>query len=194
MLVSVSTPAATRRHAELLDELVALFLAEGFRHFTLGELATRLHCSKSTLYGIGPSKEQLAVNVVRSFFRTAAEHVEERTAARTDPAERIVAYLEGVAASLRPASPRFVEDLARHPAARAVYERNTRAAATRVRELIAEGVDAGAFREVHAAFVGTVVATTMTHIQSGEILRSTGLHDAEAYEELAALVINGLRS
>ena len=41
------------RREELLDRLVELFLAEGFRHLTLGDLAARLHCSKSTLYALG---------------------------------------------------------------------------------------------------------------------------------------------
>ena len=49
------------RRAELLDELVTLFLAEGFGALTLDELARRLRCSKSTLYGLAASKEQLVV-------------------------------------------------------------------------------------------------------------------------------------
>jgi AcrR family transcriptional regulator len=188
------TVAVDTRRPELLAELVALFLAEGFRHLTLEEMARRLHCSKSTLYDIGHSKEQLTVNVVRHFFRISAEDVEQCTAAQEDPARRIVAYLQAVADALRGASPRFFEDLAAHAAARIVYQRNTNAAATRVRELIADGVASGHFREVHAAFVGNVVADTMERIQSGEVLRSVGLRDAEAYEELATLVVNGIRS
>jgi hypothetical protein len=54
-----------------------------------------------------------------------------------------------------------------------------------VRELIEEGTRAGAFRRVHAAFVGEVVTATMRRITSGEIAAATGLSDAEAYSELA---------
>ncbi|EHN09317.1 Transcriptional regulator TetR family [Patulibacter medicamentivorans] len=186
-------PTATERHLELLDDLVELFLAEGFASFTLGDLATRLRCSKTTLYALGRNKEQLTAGAVRHFFRTATAFVEERTAAQDDPAERIVVYLRAVADALRPASAQFMADLADHPAAAEVYERNTAAAAERVRRLIAEGVDAGDFRAVHAAFVADTVAATMTRIQSGAVLRNTGLHDAEAYEELAALVLGGVR-
>ena len=47
------TGAATRRRptgrrGELFDELVALFLREGFREFTVDALAARLRCSKTT--------------------------------------------------------------------------------------------------------------------------------------------------
>ncbi|MGX6447767.1 TetR/AcrR family transcriptional regulator [Patulibacter sp. S7RM1-6] len=182
------------RQQELLDGLVALFVAEGFRRFTLGDLTVRLRCSKSTLYALGESKEQLVGNAVVHFFRTATAEVERRTALETDPAARVQAYLTAVADALRPASPAFIEDVAAHPAARQAYARNTRIAARRVRELIDEGVASGAFRAVHAAFVADTVAATMARIQSGDVQRATGLRDAEAYEELATLVLRGVRS
>lgn len=181
------------RRDALLDDLVELFLAEGFRHFTLADLAARLRCSKSTLYELGHSKEQLTVNVIVRFFRRATARVEERTAAVAEPGERIATYLRAVADELRPASSAFAHDLGAHPAARAAYEKNTRIAARRVAELLSEGVAEDAFRAVHAAFVADVVATTMTRIQSGEIHRTTGLPDADAYDELAALVLEGVR-
>src|SRR3954464_13190320 len=83
----------TRRQAQLLDHLEELFLAEGFARFTLEDLALRLRCSKSTLYTLAQSKEQLALRVVRHFFRQATEAVEAQTAAETDPALRVTAYL-----------------------------------------------------------------------------------------------------
>ena len=187
-------PSATSRHAELLDELVALFLAEGFRPFTLAGLADRLHCSKTTLYALGHSKEQVTVNAVVRFFTRATASVEAATSRETEPSARIVAYLRAVADALRPASTAFMADLASHPATRAVYERNTIVAARRVGELIDEGIAAGRFRHVHGAFVADTVAATMRRIQTGEILAATGMHDAEAYDELAALVLNGIRN
>ena len=69
----------TRRQAELLDQLEELFLAEGFARFTLEDLAVRLHCSKSTLYALAGSKEQLAQRVIKHFFRKATDAVEAST-------------------------------------------------------------------------------------------------------------------
>lgn len=190
----MESTTATARHEELLDQLLALFLTEGFASFTLNDLTVRLHCSKSTLYALGHSKEAVTTNVLKRFFQAATERIEERTAVTDDPAARIVAYLRGVADELRAASPRFMADIAAHPAARAVYEKNTRIAAARVRELIADGVERGGFRRVHGAFVADVVTSVMVRIQSGEMERAVGLHDADAYDELAALVISGIVS
>jgi AcrR family transcriptional regulator len=194
----VSAPAVpprsrpTRRQAELLDQLTDLFLAEGFAAFTLDDLALRLHCSKTTLYALAGSKEQLALAVVKAFFRRATAEVEARTASEGDPARRVTAYLAAVARALAPASAAFHRDLEAFPPGREVYERNTALAAERVRELIDRGVAEGRFRAVHPALVADTVTTLMLRIGRGEVAQATGLDDATAYRELAALLLHGI--
>ena len=182
----------TRRQAELLDQLEALFLTDGFARFTLDDLAVRLRCSKSTLYALAGSKEQLALRVIRHFFRKATVAVEARTFTVQDPALRVTAYLTAVAAALAPAGAAFHRDLDSFAPGREVYEQNTAFAAERVRELIAEGVAQGRFREVHPALVADTVTTLMFRIGRGETARATGLDDATAYRELAALLLHGI--
>jgi AcrR family transcriptional regulator len=192
MTTASGEAALTRRQAQLLDQLEDLFLAEGFAGFTLDDLAVRLHCSKSTLYALADSKEQLALRVIRNFFRKATVAVEARTFTVQDPALRVTAYLTAVAAALAPAGPAFHRDLDSFAPGREVYERNTALAADRVRELIAEGVSQGRFREVHAALVADTVTTLMFRIGRGDTARATGLDDATAYRELAALLLHGI--
>ena len=182
----------TRRQAELLDQLEALFLAEGFAGFTLEDLALRLHCSKSTLYALAASKEQLALRVIRHFFRKATAAVEVQTSTQRDPALRVTAYLSAVARALAPAGAAFHRDLDAFAPGRAVYESNTAAAADRVRRLVAEGVAEGRFREVHPALIADTVTTLMFRIGRGDTARATGLDDAAAYRELAALLLHGI--
>ena len=182
----------TRRQAELLDQLEAMFLSEGFARWTLDELAVRLRCSKSTLYALAESKERLAARVIRHFFRKATDAVEAQTVTETDPALRVTAYLSAVARALAPAGPEFHRDLDAFAPGREVYERNTALAADRVRELIADGVAQGRFREVHPALVADTVTTLMLRIGRGDTARATGLEDATAYRELAALLLHGI--
>jgi AcrR family transcriptional regulator len=184
----------SRRREELLDQLMALFLAEGFRHFTLDDLSARLHCSKSTLYALGQTKDRVTVNVVRRFFRTATEQVESAIPAQAPAGERIAAYLHAIGDALRPASTAFMADLAAHAFAREIYEQNTAIAARRVGVLIAEGASTGEFRPVHGSFVADMTAATMARIQSGAVRAATGLADADAYDQLAAVVLEGIRS
>jgi AcrR family transcriptional regulator len=190
--VSAADAALTRRQAELLDQLEALFLAEGFARFTLEDFALRLHCSKSTLYALAGSKEQLALRVIKHFFRKATADVEADTVIEGDPARRVTAYLNAVARALAPAGPAFHRDLDSFAPGREVYERNTAAAADRVRSLIADGVAQGRFREVHPALIADTVTTLMFRIGRGDTQRATGLDDATAYRELAALLLHGV--
>jgi AcrR family transcriptional regulator len=186
-------PEKTRlRREELLAGLRELFLREGFAGLGVGELAARLRCSRTTLYLVAPSKEQIVVATVRSYFKNAAERVEARVAACDEPGLRLATYLEAVASELQPASEAFYTDLAGFAPANEVYQANTGFAAQRVQQLVVEGVEAGALRPVNASFVGAAVAQVMSAIQTGEIEAATGLADAEAYRQLADLVLAGL--
>jgi AcrR family transcriptional regulator len=183
----------TRRQSELLDRLLTLFLQQGFSRFTLDDLAAELRCSKTTLYALAPSKEQLAVEVVKHYFKNATAEVEAAVARQTRHDRRIAGYLHAVADALRPAGRTFLDDVATFAPARSVYERNTRIAAERVRTLIEEGIAAETFRAVDIGFAAEMVAVTMQAIQRGDIARRTGLSDAEAYRELASFVLHSLR-
>ncbi|MFF0814871.1 TetR/AcrR family transcriptional regulator [Rhodococcus sp. NPDC003318] len=183
---------ATARRTELFDALVELFLAEGFAHLTLDAIAARLKCSKSTLYTLAGSKEQLVTAATVHFFKRATERVEKRVAATTGPRERIAAYLTEVGEALGVASEKFLADMDALAPARAVYERNTRIAARRVQELITDGVASGDFRRVHAAFAADLAATMMVRIQQGGVRADTGLDDASAYRELASILTAGV--
>lgn len=183
---------ATRRRAALFDALLELILREGFAHLSIGSIAAELRCSKSTLYTLAASKEQLVTATVTHFFRTATEQVEARVAASTGPRDRVVAYLVAVGEALAPASEAFMRDLDAFEPARALYERNTAAASSRVQALIADGVSAGDFRNVDAAFAADLASSMMSRIQRREVWANTGLDDAAAYRQLASILTAGI--
>ncbi|MFT4044939.1 MAG: hypothetical protein QM673_17390, partial [Gordonia sp. (in: high G+C Gram-positive bacteria)] len=190
-----STPAfSTQRRNDLFDGLLNLMLAEGFAHLAIADLAARLRCSKSTLYTLADSREQLVTKTVTHFFRSATARVESRVVAATDARDAVITYLIAVGDALAPASEQFMADLHDFSPTRALYEHNTAAAARRVRELISDGVDAGDFRDVDAAFAGDLAATMMSRIQRREVASRTGLDDASAYRQLASILMHGIEA
>jgi len=190
--MQVSRPATrgAARRSEILAELVSLFLAEGFLAFSVEDLALRLQCSKSTLYGIAPSKEQLITAVVRAFFRESTQAIEARLAGESDPVRRIRAYLEAIAVGLAPASPAFFADLDMFGPAREIYAQNTAIAARRVGDLVGAAERSG--RTLDAAFIGAVAGIVMQSIQRGDMKAVTSLSDATAYRLLADLIVSGV--
>lgn len=193
-MVTGRPPSNIDRRAELFDAVVEMFLSRGFIDVTLDDVATHCGCSKSTLYKLVDSREQLIRSVVVHFFRRATEDVEREVATATGARDRITAYLSAVGAALDVASDAFMADVNSHAAAREVYARNTRIATRRVSELIGEGVAAGEFRPVHAAFAADMAATMMVRIQRRAVRREVGLDDASAYRELAAMLTAGLQA
>jgi AcrR family transcriptional regulator len=193
--VTVTAGAGTTaRHQQLFDDLVALFLAEGFARATLDDLAAWLRCSKSTLYQLAPSKDDLVRAVAVHFFRAATTRVEASLDDAGTSSERVEAYLRAIGRELRLGSEAFFADLAASRPAGEVYRRNTAIAAGRVGELLAQGARTGEFRRVGAAFVTDLVGAEMVRIQQGQVRAATGLDDAAAYEALADLVLHGVAS
>lgn len=180
------------RREDLLQRLEGLILAEGFARLTVDDLAGRLQCSKSTLYAIASSKEQLVVAAVQHFFREAAVRVGEKVASIIDPPQRIAAYLAGLGEEMRHMSPECYADMVSFEATAAIYAKHSLATAHRVRESIQDGVASGAFRAVNAEFVGAAVSLLIDGIQHGELLDRSGLSMADAYTELGALVLSAL--
>lgn len=193
-MARVLTLQARSRRDDLVGQLVDLFLAEGFLAFGIGDLAGRLACSRSTLYLVAPSKEQIVTEVVRRFFLRAAESIDEQVASATVGPERIETYLLAVAEELTPVSDRFYADLIDHAPAHEIYRHHTTIAAQRLQEMIGDGVEAGTLRGAHAQFVGASVVEVMNAIAEGRIEAATGLSDAEAYRELVDLVLSSLRT
>ncbi|HOZ59250.1 MAG TPA: TetR/AcrR family transcriptional regulator [Nakamurella multipartita] len=181
----------TARRSDLLDALTGIFLAEGFMSLTLDQLTERLRCSKSTLYTLAPSKEQLARAVIVHYFRRSAAAVEATVSAVDGYVEE---YLTSVAEELQPAQPAFYRDLDLFPPGREVYEQNVRFAAQRVQELIAKGVAAGVYRPVNSEFVADLVANALARIGRGDVARATGIDDSQAFALLSDIVMGGLRT
>lgn len=180
------------RRDELIAQLEELILAEGFSALTMDELATRLQCSKSTLYAVAAGKDRVVLTVLKRFFREAAARIEERIATITDPAERIAVYLASVGEEMRRMSRTCHVDMVADDSTFDIWALNARASARRVREFISEGVETGQFRGIHAEFVGESVSLLIDGIQHGELLERTGLSSGQAYTELSELVLAAL--
>jgi AcrR family transcriptional regulator len=184
--------ADSERRTELLERLERIFLAEGFSSLTVDEICRRLKCSKSTLYSIADSREQIIQAVTRHFFARATVAIEAEVAQEKDPARRIIRYLDGVGTAMRRNSVAFYVDMVSYQPTANIYHLNSDAAARRVRELIERGVEVGAFRKADAALAAQAIALLIDGVQSGELLQATGLSAGEAFSELGELLVNGL--
>ncbi|WP_353809412.1 TetR/AcrR family transcriptional regulator [Agromyces sp. SYSU T00194] len=194
---AVPTPTSARRTSrqdDLYRRLGELYLRRGFLALTVDETASELRCSKSTIYALAPTREELLRQVVLDYFRRAADMIETRVADHEDPVDRLGAYLTGVSDAVRDASETFMEDVVGFGPTREVYEVNAAGAARRIRELIEAGVAAGAIRPVRAAFAADLATSAIVRIQQREVRRNTGMTEPDSFDALADLLLDGLRT
>lgn len=180
------------RQEELVQRLEEIFLNEGFSAMTVDDLCRRLRCSKSTLYAVAGSREQIVQKVTRHFFERSTAGIEADISAVESPSVRIVKYLDGVGAAMRRNSREFYLDMVSYEPTAEIYRTNSRAAARKVQEMIEEGVRINEFRAADAALAAQLVALAIDGVQSGAMLETTGLSAGEAFAEIGQLLIHGL--
>ncbi len=187
-------PALRRsdRKEQLLDALEAIFLKEGFRDVTVEELASRLRCSRQTLYRIAPSKPEIFLAVLDRFLSRIRAEGRRAAYARSEPMDRIEALLEpGITATV-PASRRFTEDLEGYEPARRLLAEHQRERMRLLREIVEDGISRGVFSGFHAHLVAEVMIAAVGRVSRPDFLREAGLSMSEAFDECSRLIRLGL--
>jgi AcrR family transcriptional regulator len=185
-------PFWTQRQEEILDHLERIFLAEGFRHLTLQDLTDEVHCSRTILYALAPTKEELALAVIDRFFRKVAAEVTAAVSRATTPAARVEGVLDAIAAGFEPATRRFFADLESYGPSNDLHMKHAHHATGRVQEIVTEGIDSGAFRHVDAQFAAAVVNLLMSSISDGRLPESANLTSAQCVIQLKEMLFHGL--
>ncbi|MGI9592066.1 MAG: TetR/AcrR family transcriptional regulator [Myxococcota bacterium] len=189
---STGSLARTRRQRQILDDLEAIFREEGFRRLTVGELANRLRCSKSTLYAIAPTKEELFLLVQDRLMRRTGAEGEARVRGAASAGDRLSAYLEGTVAYFAQVRTPFMDDVMSFAPARALYDDHQRAFVGRLRGLIEEGIASGDFAGVDPLLAATALDAVMSRVRDPEFLREHRLTASQAFDQVLRLVRHGL--
>jgi AcrR family transcriptional regulator len=184
--------ARVARRAELLGGLEGIILGEGFLGLSMDDFAARLRCSKSTLYRLAPSKEELVLAVARHFFARAAERIEAAVAEAAGPTARVAAYLASVGQEMNRGSRAFHEQMASQVLTADLYRNNSHFAASRVRQLINEGVRCGVFQIANVELAGQAVAVLLNAIHVGDFASPVGGTPADVHAEFSRLLLFGL--
>lgn len=176
------------RREELLAQLRDFVLDNGFAQACVDDIASRLRCSKATLYGIAAGKVPLAATVLEEFFEEVAALAEQRTVHITDPAARVTAYLTDIGVETGQMSAACYADMASHDMTRDVYGRHVQAMARQLREQIDEGIRVGGFRPAHAGFLAEAAALITDANSHGGLPDRVGLPPADAQAQLSKLM------
>lgn len=178
------------RHREVLDQIEALFLDDGFADITIAQIAAGVGCSRRTIYEIASSKEQLVLTVIdRSMHRLGRAAL---GAVRPgDPLiDQLRQYIEGGIDLHRRAG--LFEDLADHAAARRLVDRHFRFVMTVVERLVSLGVERGEFAPVTPSVVAAVVTGSSIYLTQPELIDDVGVEFPALVSEMLDLTLAAL--
>src|SRR5581483_3397037 len=166
------------RQAEILDVIEAVFLREGIRGVRMGQLADEASCSRSTLYELAPSKEDLLLLVLDRMMRRIMRRGAEAMRSADDPVARIRAMLTSGALDFGALGPRFLEAVREHPPARMLFDRRVAEGIHVLERLIDQAVADGRFRPVSPDVIAEAIFAVVLRFTQPESLRSTSARPA----------------
>ncbi|MFW2333049.1 TetR/AcrR family transcriptional regulator [Ilumatobacter sp.] len=181
------------RHREVLDELEALFLRDGFSGFSVRELAASVGCSRRTLYEVAPSKDELVLIVLDRFLHRVGRAALDSIDTTQSFADQITAYFLG-GIELQRLTHVFGEDLADDAAARRLFDRHYGFVMAVTEQLVADGVASGEFLPVSPSIVAGVLAGTGMFFNQPDVQADTGLDLERAIDGALELVVRSIRT
>jgi AcrR family transcriptional regulator len=153
---SASSRQWTVRRAEIWDQLGELFLSDGFRNLTIGDLAARLSCSRRTLYSVAENRDDLVRGVIQHLFETRVAASAAAVDEATDAADAMVAHLTHGLLALN-ARTVFLEELVERPSTGQIFSAYHRESRRVLDELVAKGIANGELRATDADLVADVL-------------------------------------
>ncbi len=185
-------PTWTTRQEDLLDEMEQLFSAEGFRNHTLADLASRLHCSRRTLYELARTKDDLVALVVERFLdRNYDRGIAAMQGASTARA-RLDSFAAAVIDDAQRISVTFADDMFSSPRTTSLVDNYDQRCITLVESLIRDGQERGEFRAVNAGLAAQAIMAAISRIQNTSVLAVLDLSYAQATRGIIEIFLDGL--
>lgn len=177
---------------EFFEALTNLLLAEGIKSLTVGEIASRLRCSRRRLYDIAKTKEEIFSATVERFFGSVLEEGEALIRSEQNRPAAIAAYLDvGVRAAAR-ISVQFLKDVEDSKSARTIFDNYQHARTMRLSQLIDEGVREGIFVPCHGLVVSELILGAALRLRRPAFLAQANLTIEEAFQEFYRVLLSGL--
>lgn len=175
-----------------MEQLTELFRQEGFRQFTIGDMAARLRCSRRRLYEVAESKEAIFCAAAAHHFNSGLAEGERVAREEQDLTVAMAAYLDVGVRAGHSVSPRWVRDIYDHDDTRALFDAYQKARAARLAQLIDKGVRKGVFRPCHGLVLAEAMLQTARRLREPDFLAQAGVTIEQAFREFYRVILDGL--
>jgi AcrR family transcriptional regulator len=186
------SPEWTARRTELWEQLAGLFVREGFRNLTIGDLANRLSCSRRTLYSLAESRDDLIRGVIEHLFDGRIAAAAEAARGAPPGVAAVVAHLSNGVLALD-ASQVFLDELRARPTTAALLAAFRERERDSLRDVIDDGVSIDALVVPDVELVADVLDAAAERLASRRARLGTPTVEA-AIDALGGLASSWLAS
>lgn len=187
-----SLPRNAERREELLDALEEIFLKEGFRKVTIGELAARMRCSRRLFYEVAATKDRLFLVVLDRLLTRIRSLGDEASTAHSHAGDQIEAFLEPGFMETLNATANFFGDIDSLPAAKRMMDEHQASRAEGVRLIMQRGARGGELRRISPQLVSEIARAVSGRLKDPEFLRTANFSAGEAFRDWTDLLLHGL--
>ena len=178
------------RHRSILEGLEKLMRDGELAKLTIGDMATRLECSRRALYELAPSKEQLVLLVLDRVMHRIGEIVLRTIDLDASATTQLRQYATASLGYVWRTS--AISDLSEVEGAERVREIHHRFAGTLFERIVNTGIDRGEFRPVNASVAAAVMLASAVRFGDPEVLDDMGISLEDAIDDMLNLVLGGL--
>lgn len=186
--------ALSPRLGRVLTDLESIVNQEGFLHFTTDDVAQRLRCSKTTLYRIAGTREELFDLMVELPLARIRDAAWRRVEAADNWPERLSGALRAPLEQLdaEQMSFAFWRDVNAYPSGHRILMAHQKKRTDLIERIISLGIDDGAFVDVHPRFVAETLARMVRELLEPSFVNAVGLSLPECLAELDYILEHGL--
>ena len=178
------------RHRSILEGLEKLMRDGDLARLTIGEMATRLECSRRSLYELAPSKDQLILLVLDRVMHRIGEIAIRAIDLEASATVQLRQYATASLGYVWRTS--AISDLSEIEGAERVREIHHRFAGTLFERIVNTGIDRGEFRPVNASVAAAVMLASAVRFGDPEVLDDMGISLEDAIDDMLNLVLGGL--
>ena len=180
-----------RGRSELLDELGSIFADRGFARTPIGELARLLRCSRSTLYRVAPTHDELVLAVLDHVFSRIRRSADGAAAATQGAGAKVQTWALTIIEEAGALTPQLRADIAAWDPARSALETELRAMLADFALLFEAAIEASEVRPANPVFTFEWLQGACSLANDPAFLESAGLTYGDALEEIRRAFFSG---
>ena len=188
----INPTIASPRIERVIRDAETLFLNEGFLHFNTAELASRLRCSKRTLYAIAPDRDSFFEMIIaRRLLRLNANMVAAAEAA-PDWTAAVNAILDATLETFGAEATRFMRDITLFPGGVRLLHETENARLNLLERVIAAGIKDGVFGKIDPTVAAYAMVGAARRMSEKDFLAKARISWNQALKEMFRFISYGL--